>query len=166
MTTLLDWVVRRGGVVTARDVQSYRVAGIKTVEEARRALEDLARRGYGTIERMQMRGGLRVTFTAQAQARPRRQHPVAAPTGTSFVYFIEGCASGRIKIGVAARPSARLKQLNAGQSSEPLRLLFSVPGGFAEEAALHRRFAPARTHGEWFDPTPELLGWLAEVRQW
>ncbi|HEX3037278.1 MAG TPA: YfjI family protein [Thermodesulfobacteriota bacterium] len=46
----IAWIKRKGGTVTAREVQRYRVAEVKTSEGAKQFLELLNKRGYGTIE--------------------------------------------------------------------------------------------------------------------
>ena len=49
------------------------------------------------------------------------------------------------------------------ESDEPLRLLGSMDGGRPMEASLHRRFGRTRLSGEWFSPSADLLGFIAEV---
>ncbi len=77
------------------------------------------------------------------------------------VYFIqEQGDGGAIKIGcTAGDPRARLATLQTGNSRR-LHLLASIPGGAAEEAALHERFAAYRVSGEWFRVDPYLLGFI------
>jgi hypothetical protein len=67
---------------------------------------------------------------------------------------------GRVKIGSSARPLHRFRTLQPLSPYE-LRIAAIFPGGELLERALHRHFAPARAHHEWFDLTPMLL-WLAE----
>lgn len=82
-------------------------------------------------------------------------------TSTS-VYFIQAVGGGPIKIGYAANVATRLNAL-ANSSPVVLRVIAVIDGGGrAEEAELHRRFAAARLHGEWFRPVPELLAYVAE----
>lgn len=80
------------------------------------------------------------------------------------VYFIQdGGPDGAIKIGTTARnPYVRLAALRTG-NPRPLHLLVAIPGGETAERALHERFASARVreNGEWFNATPELLGFIA-----
>lgn len=73
-----------------------------------------------------------------------------------FVYFMEAGPGGHIKIGTAVNPQARVRDLQTGNASR-LAILASFPGGEAEEAELHRRFASAKLHGEWFERTPDLM---------
>ena len=76
------------------------------------------------------------------------------------VYFIQAGVGGPIKIGCSADAASRLATLQVG-NPEALRLLATAPGGFAEEATLHARFAAHRLTGEWFRPTLELLAFIA-----
>jgi hypothetical protein len=78
-----------------------------------------------------------------------------------MIYFIQEEATCHIKIGhTDGDPLDRLRALRTGSPS-PLVLLGVLPGGFAEEQSLHRRFATARVQGEWFRPVPELILLLA-----
>lgn len=78
------------------------------------------------------------------------------------VYFIQSVTGGLIKIGVAGNPEARLGDLQIG-SPVDLHLIGVIKGAeFRGEAELHARFASARVRGEWFEPTPELLAYIAE----
>lgn len=71
------------------------------------------------------------------------------------VYFIRAGAFGDVKIGFAANPLARLRQL---QTSQPvkLRIIRVVEGDRTTEGALHQRFAAHRTVGEWFSFHPKM----------
>lgn len=80
-----------------------------------------------------------------------------------MIYFIQAGEAGAIKIGLAADPSGRLMQLQTSSAS-PLRMLRTFDGGRELEAALHRRFARLRLHGEWFKPDEELLRFAADPR--
>lgn len=75
------------------------------------------------------------------------------------VYFIQSGVGGPIKIGSSITPHACLRQLQTG-NPEALRLLVVIPGGDAEEKALHQRFADIRRDGEWFEPEARLLGFI------
>ena len=74
------------------------------------------------------------------------------------IYFIQGCETERVKIGISNNVDQRLKGI---QSSEPLKLLGIIKdGGKKLETELHERFKSFRVHGEWFDPAPELLSYI------
>ena len=76
------------------------------------------------------------------------------------VYFVEAIGLDRIKIGFArSSPRVRLNQLQEG-SPLKLRPIGFIPGGRMLEADIHRQFADARTHGEWFNATPELMDYI------
>lgn len=86
-----------------------------------------------------------------------------------MIYFIQAEIVGRIKIGYTSKDtiSSRVATLQTA-SPVKLRVLASRPGGKAKEQQLHVRFAHARTCGEWFDPVPELVRYIARVqaRKW
>jgi hypothetical protein len=74
------------------------------------------------------------------------------------VYFIGQIDSGPIKIGASANPALRIKALQSG-SPVPLALLasFASKDCYEAERSLHKQFARARLHGEWFERTEALL---------
>ena len=80
--------------------------------------------------------------------------------GEMCLYFVEG--AGLIKIGVTVDLDKRLKNLRAGCPVE-LVLLGDILGSRALEAKLHKKFASACSHGEWFQGTDELREYIAEV---
>lgn len=72
-----------------------------------------------------------------------------------LVYFI-AAGSGPIKIGMAANPKNRCKELQTSHH-EKLSVLVTCAGGSEMERAYHERFAAHRLHGEWFDRHPDIL---------
>lgn len=64
-----------------------------------------------------------------------------------MIYFIK--AKKCVKIGVAADPNARLKELQTGNPFK-LKIAATIPGHFATEKELHRIFERFRLKGEWF----------------
>lgn len=72
------------------------------------------------------------------------------PTGRYAVYFVYAPICRRVKIGYTASVKKRMACLRQG-SPEALVPLGWVPGGAAVEKELHKRIAPHRVHGEWFD---------------
>ena len=44
-------------------------------------------------------------------------------------------------------------------------VMVAVPGDGSLEAKLHTRFAGCRKHGEWFEPSDELLDLIAELQE-
>lgn len=80
------------------------------------------------------------------------------------VYFIQAGDGGPIKIGVGNDPVGRLANLQTGHH-ELLTLLATVPGDAEVEAELHEAFARHRLRGEWFDPAPAILAFIAEHAQ-
>lgn len=85
---------------------------------------------------------------------------MTAPT----IYFVQADPSGPVKIGYTGR---RVRERMAeGQTfaHQELTLLVETYGTLADEAKLHRLFAPLRVRGEWFryeDTLRELVMMLA-----
>lgn len=83
------------------------------------------------------------------------------PRGMEIVYFLR--AGDFIKIGKATgSPKSRIATLQTGCPFQ-ISVLAYMPGGLAEESALHQRFAALRTHGEWFRASPDLLSFIDSV---
>jgi hypothetical protein len=83
-------------------------------------------------------------------------------THEPLVYILRN--GNRAKIGWTTNLKRRIEQL----SLPPSAVMATMPGGPAEEAELHARFASSRVHDryEWFEVTPELEAFtdsLAEV---
>jgi hypothetical protein len=83
------------------------------------------------------------------------------PLGNDYpkrlVYFIRPIGQdGPIKIGSSRWPEDRLATYMRW-SPYPLEIVVSVPGTMKTEMAIHRCFATARSHEEWFRPIPRLL---------
>ena len=81
-----------------------------------------------------------------------------------MLYFVKAEGVGHIKIGFVEGVDAtkRLCELQVG-SPVRLTLLGTQPGDRAAEMDLHRRFASACVHGEWFQPVEELLDLIGNV---
>jgi Meiotically up-regulated gene 113 len=77
------------------------------------------------------------------------------------LYFIRSGHDGPVKIGRAARPAGRLRELQTG-SPFPLHLLGTIPGGGHLERDLHARFNWLRIRGEWFRPDKTLLSYIVD----
>ena len=65
------------------------------------------------------------------------------------VYLIAATGLDRVKIGTAASPSKRLRELGTGAPA-PLTLVATREGGRGLERAIHRAAAEWRVHREWF----------------
>lgn len=80
--------------------------------------------------------------------------------GVSVVYFIQSACPNRfIKIGVSDDTRNRIAALQSA-SPYPLKLLHEIPGGVAEERAMHIRFGYLHFRGEWFYPGDKLLEFI------
>lgn len=69
------------------------------------------------------------------------------------VYFAE--IGAFIKIGFSTNVRQRMSQLGG-------KVLLTIPGTLQTEKAMQARFGPSWSHGEYFQPTPELLAFIAE----
>jgi hypothetical protein len=74
----------------------------------------------------------------------------------ALVYFIQAEHGGPIKIGIAADPHERLRELQVGS---PYRLVIRMTrrGGVAAERRYQRQFKAHRLSGEWFAPSDALV---------
>jgi hypothetical protein len=80
------------------------------------------------------------------------------------IYFIQSGSAGPIKIGYSVRPIER--RLAALQTANPeiLCLLACMDGDRSTEAGLHQQFrAHRRPQGEWFEPHPDLMQFIANL---
>lgn len=71
------------------------------------------------------------------------------------IYFLAAPQVGRVKIGYSDAPERRIQEIRL-MCPVPVELIAVVGGSYKDEAALHRRFADLRRHGEWFDDVPEI----------
>jgi hypothetical protein len=78
------------------------------------------------------------------------------------VYFIREADGGRFKIGHSKDPRGRRSALQTG-NPRVLQVVATLPGGARAERALHRRFGRLLETGEWFRPSPDLLGFVDGV---
>ena len=80
----------------------------------------------------------------------------SVPNSNGKVYFLREPTRGAIKIGFTTqRVSARVRGLETSHHGS-LKILWSGPGTFADEAAFHRLFARSRIQREWFAPSDLL----------
>lgn len=120
--------------------------------------------GYATFEEY-VEKELIEQIPAESQATARRLLAPPSPPSPSVVrgvYFIQSVHGGPIKIGVAGHVPSRFASIQC-MSPCRLRLLGVERGGDRRrERELHDKFAGIRLHGEWFEPTPALLAYIAE----
>jgi hypothetical protein len=86
---------------------------------------------------------------------------IAAPRW--HFYAIQVDPDGPVKLGISQNVQRRLEGL---QTAAPyrLKLLVAVPGFRETEKSVHARFQDARIGGEWFNPTPELLDFIHDLK--
>lgn len=77
-----------------------------------------------------------------------------------FVYFLRR-SYGDVKIGWASDVDRRVSQLRT-ELKDNLQLLGLFPGSHQSECLLHDRFAADRKDDEWFAPSAELAGVIAD----
>jgi hypothetical protein len=91
----------------------------------------------------------------------RREREAQAASQLGRVYFVR-IAKGPIKIGRAVNVLRRVANLQTSQPY-PLQLIGHIAGGREREREIHLRFKHRRLNGEWFDPAPDLLRFIAEA---
>jgi hypothetical protein len=96
----------------------------------------------------------------RASREDQDQRRAAKP---QLVYFI-AAESGPIKIGMAASPEQRCRELQTSHH-EKLSVLVTCAGGSELERAYHRRFAAHRLNGEWFDRHPDILAEIERLNR-
>jgi len=83
-----------------------------------------------------------------------------------MIYFIQSPHDKRIKIGMSENPNLRIRDLQTGSSSKESHVpLLVLPGGRKRESELHSVFKKFRSHGEWFNPVPEILDYIKQETQ-
>ena len=103
---------------------------------------------------------MRQRHTMQRMLRGVLRNKIA-PSGRPFqTYFIQGKATGLIKIGKAIHIRKRLAALQTGSPDE-LVCIFNIMGDW--EKRLHKKFASDRRHGEWFAPA-NILTYLEYLK--
>ena len=80
------------------------------------------------------------------------------------VYFVQESGVGAIKIGTARNVGARVSNMAVG-TPHLLTVLVVISGNREVERSLHSRFRHARIRGEWFRPVPELLAYIASLKE-
>lgn len=77
-----------------------------------------------------------------------------------MIYFVEGCLSKKIKIGKTNEcPAKHIKKTIQSRSGEIVRLLGIMPSGVERE--IQGVFRASWCHGEWFNPTEDLMQYIS-----
>jgi predicted GIY-YIG superfamily endonuclease len=79
-----------------------------------------------------------------------------------YVYFIQNEFTKNIKIGYAVNVERRLRDLQTGNEFY-LSLIKKVPGSYASEQLIHKKFQAYRLEREWFKPGIELQKFLLSL---
>lgn len=88
--------------------------------------------------------------------KPIPEYRQVKESPAAWVYFMR--RERLIKIGTTYHLKQRAQTLNAA-------VLAKMPGSYAEEARLHNQFKALRRVGEWFEPGPELLDFVNDLRR-
>lgn len=88
--------------------------------------------------------------------------PAPAPYQRGRVYFAE--CGDFIKIGFTFSVEKRIASLSTGNPL-PITLMHVAKAGREFEQELHKRFASLRGRGEWFQKHPDLLTFIASLRE-
>ncbi len=80
---------------------------------------------------------------------------------SAFVYFIQDDL--QVKIGHSVNPRARLRELQCA-THRVLKLLATCKGGQQRERLLHKKFAKHRLKGEWFKLSPQIAGYIEQIK--
>jgi hypothetical protein len=96
------------------------------------------------------------TYDAAAVERLARSREQTTVNG-SVVYVIQ--CGDMVKIGYSRNVGQRLAQIRTSNPGA-VRLVATLPGGAAEEKALHQRFAEFRSNGEWFHRRGAMRRWI------
>lgn len=114
-------------------------------------------------------GGRRIRMVDWiAETKPEPVPAIAAPVPETqqeqvfSVYFIQAGDGGPVKIGCSCSVPERLSVLQIG-NAEPLRVLATTPGAFAEEHRLHALFKSDLISGEWFRPSLNLMSFIEQL---
>jgi hypothetical protein len=107
-------------------------------------------------------------WDVKARADRERSKPPKKPmnnvtdleTYRGHVYFL--FSNGSIKIGFTKNITTRLDDLKTGLACG-VECFIAVQGTPLLERALHRKFYASRMSGEWFEPTKDLLAFIAKV---
>jgi len=84
---------------------------------------------------------------------------LSPPNCEGYIYFIQGGSDNLIKIGFAKDLNGRISRLQNGSPCK-LNILATMEGTPMLEKELHKKFAPYRRHGEWFEPAEEILNYV------
>ena len=81
-----------------------------------------------------------------------------------MIYFVQAGVDGPIKIGHSTRvPRRRLAEVQTG-CPQVLKLLLTMSGDKKLERKMHALFGHAHLHGEWFNPTAQLVEFIRKSR--
>jgi hypothetical protein len=121
---------------------------------------DFTDRYHTLIERGQLK---RARQSARAIGARNRRLSSKGGMRAGTIYFI-GAKAGAVKIGFTTDLDARLHRLQMNCPTK-LVVLACHEGLRRDELELHRRFASARLHGEWFRRTTDVVEAIRDAEQ-
>lgn len=98
-----------------------------------------------------------------AKGRPRSDGTVSDRTRAGVVYFFQKGRRQVIKIGYSGDHEERRQNLQVA-TPDRLRLIATIPGTRAVEAALHKRFREHKITGDWYRLEGTLAEYVAELK--
>jgi len=157
-------VGKRFGVLGGRPVKSERMpeeqagaiwfdARISSVHDA------LAKMDGWTMRSAYRHFGSRGFGGGRPSVAPRKSLEDLTPPQTR-IYFIQ--AGHRVKIGLTDKPEDRVRALMTGQPHD-VRIIAMMDGGFAQEKALHKKFAKYHVRREWYKFSKEIKDYVAKL---
>ena len=79
-----------------------------------------------------------------------------------MIYVLQDEATLAVKVGFSRNPKGRVAALRTA-SPHRLRMLGLIEGDAGLERSIHRDLQRHRLSGEWFEATPEVAAYLAEL---
>jgi hypothetical protein len=123
-------------------------------------------RYYRNGKQEQKATGTSCREVAERLLQQRRLHarPSHHSTNDGLIYFIQGKLLRKIKIGFTRYISveSRLRSLQTA-CSEPLSVIGVLDGSYKKECSIHKRFKTCHFRGEWFEPAPKLMAFIASI---
>lgn len=83
----------------------------------------------------------------------------------SYVYFIQAGHGGPIKIGFSSTSVERRIIGNQVGCPQKIELLGVIEGDVSLEARFHKAFRSCALRGEWFNPHPHIMAFIAKIAQ-
>ncbi len=83
--------------------------------------------------------------------------------GDEMIYFIQAGDDGPIKIGQSANPQSWLRK-HLDCHYEELRIIQQIEGGIKQRNTIERALQEYSIRGDWYAPSPEVFGFIREIK--